>query len=52
MKQCDSVGRARLAVDSDEDAAAGRQRLEDPAVVRLKAHTPHGAREADRRQIA
>ena len=28
------------------------QRLEDPAVVRLKADTPHGAREPDRRQIA
>ena len=52
MKQREGVGRARLAADRDEDAAASGQRFEDPAVMCLKADTPHGAGEADRRQIA
>ena len=52
MKQREGIGRARLAANGDQHAAAAGQRLEDAAVVRLKADAPHGARKTKRRQIA
>src|SRR5213075_1785660 len=52
VQQRERIGRARLAVDGDENTASARQRLEDPAVVRLKTGTAHRAGDAKLREIA
>src|SRR5205823_5786039 len=47
MQQRERVGRARLIADRDEDSAASGERLENPAVVRLKSDAPHRAGEPE-----
>jgi hypothetical protein len=41
MEQGESIGRARLALNRNEDATAGRQCVENPAIVRLKPDATH-----------
>ena len=48
----EGVGRAGLAPHRHEDAAPPRQRIENPAVVRLKSNTPHRARQAEFLEVA
>jgi hypothetical protein len=51
MENRERIGSTRLAVDGDQDAAARREGLENAAVVRLKTHTPHRARQPEPRKI-
>lgn len=39
-------------MNRDEHAAAGRERIENASVMRLKAYAPHRARKTEFRQIA
>jgi hypothetical protein len=52
MEDRQRVCRARLATDRDEHAAAGGERLKDPAVVRLKSDAPHRPGESKLRKVS
>ena len=51
MQDRQGVGRARLAPDGDEHAAARRQRFENPPIMRLKPDAAHGAGQPELRQM-
>ena len=52
MQHGERVGGPRLAVDGDQHATAGGERLENSAIVRLKTDAAHRSRQAELGEIA
>jgi geranylgeranyl reductase family protein len=52
MKNRQRIRGAGLAVNRDQHTTPGGQRIEDPSIVRLKSHLPHGRGDAELGQVA